>query len=91
MRELVNDFLIRWDSGDQWGSTMGYFFEVAHELSRMGADIPEAWQYRDGAAGPPERDGDYPEIYAAGSSELVMFGNLLHILSDTLRDAGKDY
>lgn len=57
--DLYRNFIHLWDTGDEWGDTMGTLFAVAEELYKRGEGPPDDWDYRPGAMS-SSRDDDRP-------------------------------
>ena len=78
---------------DPWGQAVSAFFDVAGELTKRGADVPDAWQYRPGAGGPSVSEWG-AEVFAdlqPTDADLLRLGALLHKLTDRLDRAGRSY
>ena len=96
-----------WDSGDQWGTVMGWHFAVCEVLSAMDEDIPAHWEFRRGAnpastlAELAEEDDAIPYedhilagmvlAYQTTAEDLRYAGEVLHRYAHTLKRAGVDY
>ena len=90
--DLRNDFRQTSD-GDGFGNCMAWLFACAIELDIRGDDVPEAWQYRAGAAGSHhEPDCYYAECLSTFDSDTIAeFGNILSRYQSKLHAAGKTY
>lgn len=92
VEDLKSEFKLHADSGDAWGSVMASLFDIAAELTRRGDDVPEAWQYQAGAAGPHPRDEYVFDLSDYTSDCLRTFGDdYLHRAVGILKRLGRDY
>ena len=57
---LYKNFIHLWNTGDEWGDTLGTLFAVAEELHNRGEGPPASWDYSPGA-GVSSRNDD-PEM-----------------------------
>lgn len=90
--DLRESFRMERDSGDPWGSVMGWLFDIADEMERRGSEHPVEWRYRPGAFGPPdESECNAGGVLDATDDALEQFGRVLNRYADKLRIAGKDY
>jgi hypothetical protein len=90
-QDMRNWYSMGFDSGDPWGSVMHWRFNIADELSRRGAEIPGAWEYRCGACGAPDpEDGEF-DFSEVSSADLVAFGDELATEAAALEAAGRSY
>lgn len=46
--DLYRSFIHLWNTGDEWGDTMGTLFAVADELYVRGEGPPDDWKYNPG-------------------------------------------
>jgi hypothetical protein len=80
------------DNHDPWGSAMGAFFDTVNEMSVRGLDIPSEFGYRQGAAGPYDRDEYvFADIADATDGELIGFASIMHRYTNLLCIRGLDY
>jgi hypothetical protein len=91
--EAKADFKASYDpKSDMWGAVTGALFDIANTLTRRGEFVPDAWEYRCGAAGPypvEEQTFDWAD-YTADC--LRTFGtDYLVRASEILKKRGKDY
>lgn len=68
--------------GDAYGWCMSWWFACAETLDRNGEHVPDAWQYRAGAFGPPDPESYEDECAEQTHSEhgpapLIYWGNVL--------------
>ena len=76
------------DTGDKWGSAINEQFEVAEELFRRNAHIPEHWEFTIGAG----RDNEAHQFYSdMDTATLIYWGNVLERYVDFLRSRGMNY
>lgn len=91
MRDLLDRFNTEYDSGDPWGSVMGWWFKICDELYRRGAGVPLRWEYTPGAGGAPDpEEGDFCLSYYK-SEDLIIFGDLLCKFAAACKRGGLDY
>lgn len=90
------------DRGDQWGESMGAWFDIAHALEHYDA-VPFDWEYRDspichGLEPHPSGQNDQAimltEWLDDGTvtvDDLVTAGNVLNRYIRLLKHQGRDY
>lgn len=89
---LMQEFRLFYDSGDPWGSTMGWWFSVAGEMWERGLAIPDAWQYRASPFGGRDPDAyETPICESATDEALILFGRAMNRYAGILKAAGRDY
>jgi len=54
--DLYRNFIHLWNTGDEWGDTLGTLFAVAGELHRRGEGPPASWDYSPGAGATSRSD-----------------------------------
>lgn len=80
-------------AGDQWGYSMGLFFDLCGELWSRGIEPPCEWGYSPGAASDPREPDSafYEPCQTATNDDLLHTGAVLNRYVDRLRRAGLDY
>ena len=91
---LREEYLLTHDSGDKFGSVMGWLFPLCAELLIRGDGPPDDWEYRPGALGAHHEDDDdyivecFDEV---DSDTLIRFGNVLRRYRNWLAIREEDY
>ena len=99
-KDLRGEFTLMFGDGDEWGTTLSFWFAVAEVAYHAGTVLPSHWEFRDSPVHEDDwRPEDYPgsivqEMYDAGEvteADLISFGNVVTRYANLLKMAGKDY
>ena len=79
---------------DPYGTMLNWHFQVADELYRREAYVPDAWGYSPGLAGPDDFDPEnftHNTLSMADDETLVDFGDMLKRATAILVKQGRSY
>ena len=93
LKQFKHELRLNYNS-DKWGEVMSAWFECAAHLRwRNRVNIPNEWQYKQGAASDPrDKENYYFSLFRKASDrQLLIIGNFLYRLSLILDKKGLSY